>query len=645
MSICSDILHSLAEYFAPEAPSEIQQLKTFWCRFFFKMTLYGAFLCALVYFFRSSYTDSVSAKFLSITSSSGRCIPVYVKPFSGTYSLDTNGVWSTSGDYEPTKSLFIVDFKQLDPQNYAATMAEIANELSLIEPRSQLENLLLAVTWERRFAGGQVVARFDADAATFLDLPQKTVGFAGCPSGYSSLQRGDDDVSYSYSHDDGDDDDAPFLYELDLESGVAKVVVDQRTASSKCYTTRSGYNLGSMIGKDNELSYLGHASLALGVHLHSFVAAVSINYGLVEPSEFMTTLDSSTFDHDVLSYAYAEEPDYGGYLADFYSEFPRSDATDWSSLAEEQCTDFPELANPEEKWHFSDDRYPGMDPIVCVNNTIRSAGAPRLVCSVISGGFYIYPAIKFYFDKCNTCPSDGSNDTCSQPEGFDFIGTMLVSPFENGLLTSQPELADLSTVETSAQWGVVHTLGYAFSMGSYDDDKFVWQDDIASLALPICPLYWKPFMIAFNVYNNLRDERNINAKPYSLSPTEWSCSSEWTHKSVFETLASSSDTAPVELKENYFECRSTILGAFESALGIAFGNAELVFILVSIIFIRVGVRALGALKMVHFRNGVLVARNDVNEWAERNAMLQVASNLKESENRILVHRRASTGHP
>ena len=138
LAAAEDRFDEAAEMVVANTPSEIRQLGSCRMRMVFRILLYGSYVVAVAIFFSTVYKSKMKAKYLAADRNSGDCESVWTT-LTGTHNLDVNGRWDTDPDFEPQRSLFVVDFARLPAKDYQAAMGAVADELRAIvggAPRS-----------------------------------------------------------------------------------------------------------------------------------------------------------------------------------------------------------------------------------------------------------------------------------------------------------------------------------------------------------------------------------------------------------------------------------------------------------------------------------------------------------------------------
>ena len=264
LAAAEDRFDEAAEMVVANTPSEIRQLGSCRMRMVFRILLYGSYVVAVAIFFSTVYKSKMKAKYLAADRNSGDCESVWTT-LTGTHHLDIDGRWDTDPDFEPQRSLFVVDFARLPAKDYQAAMGAVADELRAIvggAPRSLLESLLLATTRQIRVLDGVVSVSFDVRAESFMDLPTGTAGFAGCPGPYG----GDFEEARA---------NPAFQYDMRIEDGALVFSLDAVETFKTCQQTRSGKSLWDVLGAPNSGNIWGKRNIELSVHLQSIAAAAA----------------------------------------------------------------------------------------------------------------------------------------------------------------------------------------------------------------------------------------------------------------------------------------------------------------------------------------------------------------------------------
>ena len=686
LAAAEDRFDEAAEMVVANTPSEIRQLGSCRMRMVFRILLYGSYVVAVAIFFSTVYKSKMKAKYLAADRNSGDCESVWTT-LTGTHHLDIDGRWDTDPDFEPQRSLFVVDFARLPAKDYQAAMGAVADELRAIvggAPRSLLESLLLATTRQIRVLDGVVSVSFDVRAESFMDLPTGTAGFAGCPSPYSG------DFAEDLAN-------PAFQYDIRIENGALVFRLDAVEAFKTCQQTRSGKSLWDVLGAPNSNwgveDVWGKRNMELSVHLQSIAAATAINYGLIEPSEFLDPLDSAGFSTDDVgiplcprgycagqgfaedecncgvcgsfgSCGWSCDPGAGGenvptgnnpgdfkicespYEANYtrytgkmgpWGGTKSYGEEELQSLAEQDCVAYPQASwGPSTPNYFQDKRFPGMDPIVCVDDAAGNA-----VCSVLAGGGLIpvYPAFRFFNKECNMCERGNSSydtygdwrdwfvfglkddgdvvEKCKNTlpphnaAGLDFLGGLLVGWRGGGIFHEQPQLVASAT---SRQWDDITWLGWTLALEDYGGYS----------SLGVCPLHDAgPLLVGFTIANDNRGEVKLNANQYQMNASEWVCNNAWVHDDVFDRLAADVASAPVPPQFDYYKCTPAPDEAREEAIGIAMGGGGFVFLVVAFLLVHVLVRALDKMGRVEFRNGRFIPPGAIDEWLEHEAVTSI----------------------
>ena len=421
--------------------------------------------------------------------------------------------------------------------------------------------------------------------------------------------------------------------------------------------------------------------------------ANAINYGLIEPSDFLDPLDSADFEWQPLCPAgycagqglaedrcdcgvcgsfggcgWSCDPGAGGenvptgndpadfkicdlvsdnssgyevnytrYMGDKYRWQRSMDNEELRSMAEQDCVAYPQASWPASPNYFQDKRFPGMDPLVCVDDA-----AGKAVCSVLAGGSIpVYPAFRFFDHVCNMCDRDDitSHDaygdwrdlfaftldddgdvveTCKstlpphKPKGLTFQGGILVGwRVGGGIFHEQPQLM---TSATSRQWDDLTWLGWTLALEDYGRYS----------SLAVCPLHDAgPLLVAFSLFNDDRGEVKLNANQYRMNASEWVCNTAWVRDDVFDRLAADVASAPVPPQFDYYKCTPAPDEAREEAIGIAMGGGGFVFLVVAFLLVHVFVRALDKMGRVEFRNGRFIPPGAIDEWLEHEAVTSI----------------------
>ena len=125
-------------------------------------------------------------------------------------------------------------------------------------------------------------------------------------------------------------------------------------------------------------------------------------------------------------------------------------------------------------------------------------------------------------------------------------------------------------------------------------------------------LAWRPTVVSGNLYNTLR-RYFINGRPLVLdgnSVPDWHCADAWKRADAF---AEGVRDPPFELIEKYFKCRKGGNMIFVESVGIAFGNTEIINLVLLSFLMIVVVRLFRRAGRCCFQDGTVTLQSDLDE--------------------------------
>jgi len=681
---CEEWADRLCSCIVGTQPMEVAQLKSLRLRLVFRFLLVFGALGSLVALVVTSYHALRQAEFLAVDRSSGDCRDVSVGAFSETYTVDWQGRWSTEESYDETQTFLRVRFVDFPADQYARAMHELAEAIDALESGAYMENVLRALAWKGAVAGGKLSANFVADPASLFQLSSMTFGATGCPSArlYSTPDR-TKAYDWGYRHRGTND----MVYEYDVENLAESTtrVSWSPDALTTCVAHREGQLIESWLESDiPSLSVYyapTHSVIGLDVNWASFALAAAINTGVVDgphavgakevdasrftiaptvaPSRKATVNGTWRRADDVAAYeafmASVLETDTSAHLLRPFDDV-ECPAFAEHFLGAESPDNEPIVADV--RYFVDSDRFPGMEPLACVDrrNVSRGLGGSSTetnasstnnwICSIVKGGAHALPIVFHFVDKCNHCDADAppvydSTEYARLPcgeadtESRDFFGGLFVKRSEDGPFVAHP-FADpkrdtwspgpadaynnvtllKDMCRATGHW---IPIGYGTNFATPDDPTKYMVDFARYAELASCAMAFDHLFLAFSTFDLAFPRAVVNDFGYVTAFEHWHCTRGWADAAAAH-LRTLSQRPPLALNAAFKRCKFREQDAIVSSLGESEGIVNIIIFFLAFVVIRYVVRAMGTLTPRAFRHNFLVTDDDVQNYTLAHTM-------------------------
>ena len=638
-------------------PMEVGQLRSRLCQRLMQLVLAGMFVGMLTYSMVIGLQSAKRATFISLDRNAGDCSRELTPTVSGTFSIDEDGRWSTDPRYDTTKEIVRVTFKDFPTRKYSeaiqaagARVREFVNDDTTV--LSLMETLLVTMTWRYEYesGGGSVVFSIAADPGAVFDGKTLYIGVAGCPSAGTLV----DGTLYDYHVD---------------QDGAKTRLTWRKDAFTACVRGAYGKSPSDVLGSMLTGAPVVDSERLLDIDWNSVAFAAALNNHVETPESLgLDELNASLFnffrndiedddDDDVGTSDYNGDDYYYFYFYDdddtdedddtpvfdsptAWTEFMASmnfnnwTATDnYTALCPKQIpADFDLWANNESSVRFfTDARYPGMDPLACLNTTQSG-----WVCSVVLGDVHAYPYVELWDAECNYCSptlecSDGDDFQADFTGGF-FLKSVYAGPFLSHTYADradywyQPrsirsEKASLSNLVRLASFGLQNNPSERVAQKS------------------ACALEFEgSLFVAFNAYEGDANAVSLNFGGNTAKPTTYHCKKDWAETAMRAVDGVAKyDDGPLVLFENYYVCKKKLRDRWFEAVGVGFANARLLFLIASVFLTTIILRLISVTKKEWLEDEVFVAESEVQDEQVRS--LREKKKLERDERSRLLLRR------
>mmetsp|Transcript_6609 Transcript_6609/g.20102 ORF Transcript_6609/g.20102 Transcript_6609/m.20102 type:complete len:301 (-) Transcript_6609:297-1199(-) len=256
---------------------------------------------------------------------------------------------------------------------------------------------------------------------------------------------------------------------------------------------------------------------------------------------------------------------------------------------------------------------------LCLTSGTNASGP--WVCSVILGQVHAYPMLHYFEEGCNVC---GSLIEECNPNDIDLVGGLFLKRMRHGPFVERA-IENIWSDRANVYFGLLRSVGFEVPLG--------W--DFVDMA--VCALDYPLQLVAFNTYDTVNRLFTINSERTDIQWSDWSCNETWAVDAT--RIFAEIEKPPETLTESFFECTRKRFPAAIDALGVAYGNAELLAIIALGLILRQLVRALFKCSPDFFHNRTLVTDGCVQDTTIELALARSLRSSGSSSSRAHCMRR------